>query len=236
MAGAALVTGGASGIGRATAYALAGRGYQVAVDHLGREAEAKQVATDIGGVAYEADVSDVAAVDELVAAVESDLGPIEIAVACAGFDVDVPLEQVTPELWHNSLGVILGGCVNVIAAVGPRMRARRRGSIVGISSELALLGDEDHVPYVTAKSAMIGLVRSVAREYGPDQVRVNIICPGPTDTEMLSERWRGEDYRHSIPLDRFGTPEELARAIVDVAEWTWLTGQAISPNGGVVIQ
>ena len=222
MAGAALVTGGASGIGRATAYALAARGYQVAVDHLGREAEAKQVATDIGGVAYEADVSDVAAVDGLVAAVESDLGPIEIAVACAGFDVDVPLEEVTPELWHSSLGVILGGCVNVIAAVGPRMRARRRGSIVGISSELALLGDENHVPYVAAKSAMIGLVRSVAREYGPDQVRVNIICPGPTDTEMLTQRWRGEDYRRSIPLDRFGTPEELARAIVDVAEWTGL--------------
>src|SRR5258708_26959590 len=83
---------------------------------------------------------------------------------------------------------------------------------------------------------MIGLVRSVAREYGPDQVRVNIICPGPTDTEMLTERWRGEEYRHSIPLDRFGTPEELARAIVDVAEWTWLTGQVISPNGGGWVQ
>jgi 3-oxoacyl-[acyl-carrier protein] reductase len=234
--GAALVTGAASGIGRATAYALAARGYRVAVDHLGREAEASKVADDIGGIAYEADVSDVAAVEQLVATVESDLGEIDIAVACAGFDVDIALEDMTPELWHSSLGVILGGCVNVIAAVGPRMRARRRGSIVGISSELALLGDENHVQYVTAKSAMIGLVRSVAREYGPDQVRVNIICPGPTDTEMLGPRWRGEEYRHSIPLDRFGTTDELSRAIVDVAEWTWLTGQVISPNGGVVIQ
>jgi NAD(P)-dependent dehydrogenase (short-subunit alcohol dehydrogenase family) len=234
--GAALVTGAASGIGRATAYALAARGYRVAVDHLGREAEASKVADDIGGIAYEADVSDVAAVEQLVATVESDLGEIDIAVACAGFDLDIALEDVTPELWHSSLGVILGGCVNVIAAVGPRMRARRRGSIVGISSELALLGDENHVQYVTAKSAMIGLVRSVAREYGPDQVRVNIICPGPTDTEMLGPRWRGDEYRHSIPLDRFGTTDELSRAIVDVAEWTWLTGQVISPNGGVVIQ
>jgi NAD(P)-dependent dehydrogenase (short-subunit alcohol dehydrogenase family) len=234
--GTALVTGGASGMGRATAYLLAARGYQVAVDHLGREADAKQVASDIGGIAYEADVADIDAVEALVAAVESDLGPIDVAVACAGFDVDVPLEEVTEDLWHRSLEVILGGCVNVIAAVGPRMRARRSGSIVGVSSELALLGDENHVPYVTAKSAMIGLVRSVAREYGPDQVRVNIVCPGPTDTEMLTARWRGDDYRHSIALDRFGTPDELARAIVDVAEWTWLTGQVISPNGGVVIQ
>ncbi|APE18415.1 hypothetical protein BOH72_27185 [Mycobacterium sp. WY10] len=236
MAGTALVTGGATGIGRATAYLLAARGYRVAVDHLGDEAKAKQVAGDIGGIAYEADVADIDAVESLVCAVESDLGPIDVAVACAGFDVDVTLADVTEELWHRSLSVILGGCANVIAAVGSRMRARRRGSIVGISSELALLGDENHVPYVTAKSAMIGLVRSVAREYGPDQVRVNIICPGPTDTDMLTERWRGEDYRRSIALQRFGTPDEVARAILDVAEWTWLTGQVISPNGGVVIQ
>src|SRR5260370_41115165 len=164
MGGGARGRGGASGIGRATAYALAGRGYQGAVDHLGREAEAKQVAADIGGIAYEADVSDVTAVDELVAAVESDLGPIEVAIACAGFDVDVPLEQITPELWHSSLGVILGGCVNVIAAVGPRMRARRRGSIVGIASAPARLGAEDHVPCVTAKPARIGLVGSARLE------------------------------------------------------------------------
>lgn len=236
MPGTALVTGGASGIGRATAHALAARGYLVAVNHLDREAEAKQVANDVGGIAYDADVSDVTAVATMVDAAESDLGPIDVAVACAGFDVDVPLEDVTPELWDRSLGVILGGCANVIAAVGPRMRARRRGSIVAISSELALLGDEDHVHYVTAKSAILGLIRSVAREYGPDQVRVNAVCPGPTDTEMLTERWRAEDYRLGIPLQRFGTPEELARAIVDVAEWTWLTGQVVSPNGGVVIQ
>ena len=211
MPGTALVTGGASGIGRATAHALAARGYLVAVNHLDREAEAKQVANDVGGIAYDADVSDVTAVATMVDAAESDLGPIDVAVACAGFDVDVPLEDVTPELWDRSLGVILGGCANVIAAVGPRMRARRRGSIVAISSELALLGDEDHVHYVTAKSAILGLIRSVAREYGPDQVRVNAVCPGPTDTEMLTERWRAEDYRLGIPLQRFGTPEELAR-------------------------
>jgi len=234
--GAALVTGSASGIGRATAYALASRGYRVAINHIDRDTQAKQVANDVDGLAYEADVADLGAMNQLVASVERDLGPIEVAVACAGFDAEVSLEEVTPELWHRSLRVILGGCVNVIATVGPRMRARRGGSIVGISSELALLGDAGHVPYVTAKSAVIGLVRSAAREYGPAQVRVNVVAPGPTDTALLTERWRQADYVNSIPLRRLGTPQELARVIVDVAEWTWLTGQVVSPNGGVVIQ
>jgi 3-oxoacyl-[acyl-carrier protein] reductase len=233
---AALVTGAASGIGRATVLALAARGYRVAACHLGREAEAKQVAAETGGMAYEADVADPAAVAGVVAAAERDLGPIEVAVACAGFDHDVAVEDITPELWDRSLAVVLGGCVNVVAAVGPRMRARRSGSIVAISSELALLGDAGHAPYVAAKAGILGFVRTVAREYGPDQVRVNAVCPGPVDTEMLTERWRGERYRLSIPLERFGRPEELARAIADVAEWTWLTGQVVSPNGGVVIQ
>jgi 3-oxoacyl-[acyl-carrier protein] reductase len=233
---AALVTGAASGIGRATARVLAARGYDVAVGHLGREAEAKQVAAEIGGMAYEADVADIRAVDGLVSAAERDLGPVEVAVACAGFDHDVAVEDIRPQLWDRSLAVILGGCVNVVAAAGPRMRARRSGSIVAISSELALLGDAGHLPYVAAKAGVLGFVRTVAREYGPDQVRVNAVCPGPVDTEMLTERWRGEEYRQSIPLQRFGHPEELARAIADVAEWTWLTGQVVSPNGGVVIQ
>jgi NAD(P)-dependent dehydrogenase (short-subunit alcohol dehydrogenase family) len=232
----ALVTGAASGIGRATARELSARGYDIAIGHLAREAEAKQVAEEIGGIVYEADVADIRAVDDFVAAAERDLGPVEVAVACAGFDHDVALEDLTPELWDRSLAVVLGGAVNVVAAVGPRMRARHSGSIVAISSELALLGDAGHVPYVAAKAGILGFVRTMAREFGPDQVRVNAVCPGPVDTEMLTERWRGEEYRLSIPLERFGRPEELARAIADVAEWTWLTGQVISPNGGVVIQ
>ncbi len=73
------------------------------------------------------------------------------------------------------------------------MRARQVGSIVGISSELALLGDAGRVPYVTAKTAMLGLIRSAAHEYGPDQVRLNVVAPGPTDTELLTDRWRAAD-------------------------------------------
>jgi 2-hydroxycyclohexanecarboxyl-CoA dehydrogenase len=232
----ALVTGGATGIGRATVRALAARGFRVAIDHLGKEKEAVSLAESVGGAAYEADVADIAAVDAVVDAVESDLGPIEIAVCCAGFDLDRPLEEIDDELWDRTLAVLLGGCANVMAAAGPRMRARGHGSIVAVSSELALIGDELHIHYVTAKAAVLGLVRTAAKEFGPDGVRVNAIAPGPTDTEMLTERWRTPDYLESIPLRRVGRPEELADMIVAVAESTWTTGQVVSPNGGVVIQ
>jgi 3-oxoacyl-[acyl-carrier protein] reductase len=216
----ALVTGGATGIGRATVRALAARGYRVAIDYLGRQAEAATLAESVDGAAYEADVADVAAVEELVAAVEADLGPLEIAVCCAGFDIDRALEDVDDELWDRSLAVLLGGCANVMAAVGPRMRARGHGSIVAVSSELALTGDAGHVHYVTA----------------PDGVRVNAVAPGPTDTDLLTDRWRAPDYLATIPLGRIGQPEEVAAMIVAVAESAWTTGQVVSPNGGVVIQ
>jgi 2-hydroxycyclohexanecarboxyl-CoA dehydrogenase len=232
----ALVTGGATGIGRATVQALAARGYRVAIDHLGKPAQANELAESVGGVAYEADVADVPAVDAVVGKVEADLGPIEIAVCCAGFDLDRPLAEIDDELWDRTMAVLLGGCANVLAAVGPRMRARGHGSVIAVSSELALTGDELHLHYVTAKAAVLGLVRTAAKEFGRDGVRVNAIAPGPTDTEMLTARWRTQDYLNSIPLRRAGQPGEVAALIVAVAESTWTTGQVISPNGGVVIQ
>jgi 3-oxoacyl-[acyl-carrier protein] reductase len=186
-------------------------------------------------VACDVDVSDPAAVASAIEQAESQLGPIEVAVSCAGFDHDRSFEETDDELWSRSLRVLLGGCVNVIAAVAPGMRARGRGSIVNIASELALLGDADHVAYVSAKAAVLGLTRAMALELAPG-VRVNCVCPGPTDTAMLTERWRTESYLASIPLGRFGQPGEVATTIVNLAEATWTTGQVVSPNGGVVIQ
>lgn len=232
----ALVTGGASGIGRATVVELAKRGYAVAVNHLQREPEATAVADEIGGLAVEADVADPVAVADMVSFVERTLGPVDVAVCCAGFDQDRPLEETDDACWNRSLRVMLGGCAHVIAAVAPTMRARQSGSIVTISSELALIGDHGHVGYVTAKAAILGLTRAMARELAGFGIRVNAIAPGPTDTAMLDGRWRDPAYLASIPLGRFGTPEELASSIVGLAEATWTTGQVLSPNGGIVIQ
>ncbi|HEY7012701.1 MAG TPA: SDR family oxidoreductase [Streptosporangiaceae bacterium] len=233
--GSAFVTGASGGIGRATVLELHARGYSVALADLGRAAEGAELAGQVGGVACDVDVSDPAAVASAVERAESQIGPIEVAVSCAGFDHDRSFEETDDELWSRSLRVLLGGCVNVIAAVAPGMRARGRGSIVNIASELALLGDADHVAYVSAKAAVLGLTRAMALELAPG-VRVNCVCPGPTDTAMLTERWRTESYLASIPLGRFGQSEEVAATIVNLAEATWTTGQVVSPNGGVVIQ
>ena len=235
--GGAFVTGAAGGIGRATVLELHARGYAVAVADMDRAAEGAELAGQVGGVACDIDVSDPVAVASSVERAESQIGPIEVAVSCAGFDHNCSFEETDDALWSRSLRVLLGGCVNVIAAVAPGMRARDRGgSIVNIASELALIGDARHVAYVSAKAAVLGLTRAMALELAPAGIRVNCVCPGPTDTAMLTEVWRTEPYLASIPLGRFGKPEEVAATIVNLAEATWTTGQVVSPNGGVVIQ
>jgi len=235
--GSAFVTGASGGIGRATVLELHARGYSVGIADLGRAEEVAELADLVGGAACNVDVSDPAAVASAVEQAEDQLGPMGIAVCCAGFEHDRAFEETDDSLWSRSLRVLLGGCVNVIAAVAPGMRARGRGgSIVNISSELALLGDVNHVAYVSAKAAVLGLTRAMALELAPAGIRVNCVCPGPTDTAMLTERWRTEAYLASIPLGRFGKPEEVAETIVNLAEATWTTGQVVSPNGGVVIQ
>jgi 2-hydroxycyclohexanecarboxyl-CoA dehydrogenase len=234
--GGAFITGASGGIGLATVLELHTRGYAVAMADMDRAAEGADLARHVGGVACDVDVADPVAVASSVERAESHVGPIEVAVSCAGFDHDRSFDETDDALWSRSLRVLLGGCVNVIAAVAPGMRARGHGSIVNIASELALIGDAGHVAYVSAKAGVLGLTRAMALELAPAGIRVNCVCPGPTDTAMLTERWRTESYLASIPLGRFGKPEEVAATIVNLAEATWTTGQVVSPNGGLVIQ
>lgn len=231
----ALITGASSGIGRATAVRFAAAGYRVAVHYGANRDAGEAVASEVGGVAFGCDVGDPEAVARMVRAAEADLGPIDVAVCNAGFYEERPLAEVDDAQWDRTLRVLLGGCFHVARVVVPGMRARGRGSIVAVASELALIGGIDVAPYVAAKAAVIGFARSLARELAPT-IRVNVVAPGAVDTPLLPDRDRGPGYTSTVPLGRIGRPVEIAEAILHVAEAPWTTGAVYSPNGGVVIQ
>ena len=231
----ALITGASSGIGRATAVRFAAAGYRVAVHYGANRDAGEAVASEIGGAAFGCDVADPEAVARMVRAAEADLGPIDVAICNAGFYEERPLAEVDDAQWDRTLRVLLGGCFHVARVVVPGMRARGRGSIVAIASELALIGGIDVAPYVAAKAAVIGFARSLARELAPT-IRVNVVAPGAVDTPLLPDRDRGPGYTATVPLSRIGRPVEIAEAILHIAEAPWTTGAVYSPNGGVVIQ
>jgi 2-hydroxycyclohexanecarboxyl-CoA dehydrogenase len=231
----ALVTGAGRGIGRATAELLASRGYLVAMNDLD-EAEVTEAAASLGALPWAADVADPDAVESMVRAVGLQLGSITLAVCNAGVSGPLALDSVTDAVWRRSLRVNLGGCFHVARAVAPSMKSNRDGAIVTVSSELALVGAAELTHYVSAKSAILGFTKALARELAPWSVRVNCVAPGPVDTSMLSSQFREPAYLASLPLGRLGTVDEIAEAIVFLAESRWTTGQVLSPNGGAVIQ
>jgi NAD(P)-dependent dehydrogenase (short-subunit alcohol dehydrogenase family) len=229
-----LITGAGSGIGEATAVSFAQEGYVVAVNDRdgGR---ARRVAKAVGGRPYVADVADTESVEAMVAQVESRLGPIEVAVSNAGHYLEAPVTSVTAAAWRRMMRVHLGGAFNIARAVVPRMRQRGSGSIVIVSSELALTGSAQACAYATAKAALLGLARSMAKEVAP-LIRVNVVAPGPIDTPLLLDREREADAVRAISVGRLGRPDEIASAIVHIAGATYTTGAVYSPNGGTVIK
>jgi len=188
----ALVTGAAGGIGGAAAEALEAAGHDV-------------VRTDLP-----LDVADEDAVAGLVSDTEAGRGPIDVLVNCAGHLVETPIERISDEEWNRMLRVHLGGTWHTCRAVGPRMAARGRGSIVNVSSELALCGAELHAHYCAAKGAIVGLTKSLALELAPRGVRVNSVAPGATETALLTDTWRTPEYVASLPVRRLSTAAEIA--------------------------
>lgn len=222
----ALVTGAASGIGAAICARLGEDGWAVA--GLDRNA----AATD---VALEVDVADSAAVDAGVAAAEASLGRISLLVAAAEAYEPTPVADLTLEQWRRTLRVNFGGTVNACRAVVPAMKAAREGTIVTISSELALAGGTRELDYVAAAGAIVGFTRSLAAELAPYGVRVNGVAPGPTDAPMLRP---GSPPRPlaGLPLGRLVTPDEVAATVAFlVHDGTSYVGQVLAPNGGAVL-
>lgn len=227
--GVAVVTGAASGIGAAIAAELSDRGWRVAgLDmrpsgwHLG----------------IEADVADPASVDAAIARVENELGPVDAVVSAAGHYEIVPVADIPLEAWVRMLRVHLGGLLNLSRAVLPAMTARGSGTIVAITSELAIGGGSEDSHYAAAKGGVIGLVRSLAVEVAASGVLVNGVAPGPTDTPLLpaDSPWRDPSYLATLPLGRLAAPEEIALTVAFLIEnGSFCSGEIISPNSGAVI-
>lgn len=225
----ALVTGAASGIGAAVATRLAASGWRVAGLDL-RPSE-----TDLP---LRSDVTDRREVEAAAETAAATLGPVRLLVTAAGYYEMRPVETITDEVWQRMLHTHLGGTVNACRAVLPSMLDAGDGSIVAVSSELALGGGDEDAHYAAAKGAVLGFVKSLAAEVAGAGVRVNSIAPGPTDTPLLAHDspWRAPEYLASVPLRRLVTPDEVAAAVAFLAaEGTYFTGQVISPNAGTVI-
>ncbi len=227
MTRVAVVTGAASGIGVAVTASLERDGYAVA-------------GLDIDSAApYVVDVSDAAAVADTVARVTADIGPVEAVVSAAGHYEMVPISNITEQQLHRMLRVHLGGLRNITQSVLPSMLERGTGSIIAITSELAIGGGDADSHYAAAKGAIIGLVRSLAVEVAGRGVRVNAIAPGPTDTPLLSadSPWRAPEYLATIPSRRLTRPDEIAEVVRFLLEddTDFCVGEVLSPNGGAVI-
>lgn len=244
MKGVALVTGASRGIGRAIALRLAQDGYMVAV-HCVKSADKAEAVCELirqnrgEAHAFLCDVSDYHAVEQMVQTIQQKHGPITVLVNNAGIAQQKLFTDISPEEWRRMMAIHVDGTYNTCHAVLPAMIRCHRGAIVNISSMWGQTGGSCEVHYSTAKAALIGMTKALAKEVGPSNIQVNCVAPGAIETEMnagLEESVRRE-LAEETPLGRLGTPEEVAAAIAFLAspEADFITGQVLGVNGGFVV-
>ena len=239
----ALVTGGGSGIGAATARRLAAEGARVAIADID-EGSAHEVAGEIDGIAAAADVADAESVRRAVGEVVAAAGPIDVLVNNAGLDRFAFFVHTDEQLWDVVLGVNLRGVLAVTHAVLPSMHERGGGSIVNVASEAGRVGSQGSVVYSAAKAGVIGFTKAIARESARYGVRSNAVAPGPIETPLLNAAPAllgeiGERLKQGMigatAMRRSGEPEEVAATIAFLAsdDASYVTGQTINVSGGL---
>ncbi len=257
-----VVTGGASGIGRAIADAFAAEGAHVAL--WDRSPTSSQVAAEISAAAgvkalgLAVDVTDEAAVRRAAAQTAAELGPIDHLVHAAAIGsgkFGFPFTNLEPADWRKTLEVNIMGMVHVAHAVAPAMVERRRGTMVFIASVAGQIGSQTDPPYSAAKAANINFSQVLAKDLAPAGVRVNTVCPGmvqtplnqsvwqawndrqPSDRQRTYEEWAGEKVRSVVPLGRWQEPSDIADMVVFLSSdrARQVTGQTINVDGGWVM-
>ena len=237
----ALVTGAAQGIGKAIALLLARNGAELVVSDINLE-KAEETAKEIRAIgpkamAVKVDVANWSDVERMVTGILEKLAKIDILVNNAGITRDKLILRMTEEDWDAVLGVNLKGTFNCTKAVVRHMAKQRSGKIVNIASVVGEMGNAGQANYSASKAGVIGLTKTIAREYAQRGINVNAIAPGYIETPMteaLPEKAK-EELRKLIPMERLGKPEDVAEAVLFLVseESSYMTGQVLNVNGGI---
>ncbi|MDE0135618.1 MAG: SDR family oxidoreductase [Acidimicrobiaceae bacterium] len=245
----ALVTGGGRGIGREICLGLARAGQKVAVADL-RVPEATETAATInaeGGtaIAVEMDVADGDAVTAGLMSVADQLGPVEVLVNCAGWDVLTPFVATDEDFWDRVIEINYKGPLRTTHGCLPAMIEAGFGRIVNIGSDAGRVGSSGEAVYAGAKGGVIAFTKTIAREVARRGITANVVCPGPTDTPLLEEIASATDtsdkiigaMARAVPMKRIGQPHEVAAAVVFLCseEAGYITGQTLSVSGGLTM-
>jgi 2-hydroxycyclohexanecarboxyl-CoA dehydrogenase len=238
----ALVTGGASGIGAATCRRLAAEGARVAVTDLNLDG-ARAIAEEVSGEPYELNVADGDSVRSAVAAVESELGPLDVLVNNAGYDEFGFFVHTDEAMWQRVIGVNLVGVIACTHAVLPGMQERRYGRIVNVASEAGRVGSPGSSVYSGAKGGVIGFSKAIAAEAARYGVTCNAVAPGPIETPLLMAAHSLGDLGDRLVkgmvsktvLGRLGQPDEVAATIAFLAsdDASYVTGETLGVSGGM---
>lgn len=236
----ALITGGSRGIGKACAKELAKVGYDIAVIYAGNEAAANETVSELKAMnveaeAYKCDVSDAESVNECVAKVMEKFGRIDVLVNNAGITRDNLMLRMNHDDWNAVINTNLTGAFNMTKPIVKIMMKQRSGSIVNMSSIVGVMGNAGQANYSAAKAGLIGFTKSLAKELGSRNIRVNAIAPGFIKTDMT----KGLDidsFAEHIPLKRLGEAEDIAVTVKFLAvDGKYVTGQVIGVDGGLVV-
>jgi 2-hydroxycyclohexanecarboxyl-CoA dehydrogenase len=238
-----IVTGGASGIGRATALLLAREGAKVVIGDIdpegGRSAAAEGAADGLAIDYRPLDLTVKTSVDDFIAGVHREVERVDGLVNAAGWDQIQPFLENPPEMWDRVIAINLMGAIRLTRGVLSPMVEARAGKIVNISSDAGRVGSMGETVYAAAKGGLIAFTKSLARELARYSINVNCVCPGPTDTPLFQrqpERMK-EALTRAIPFRRIAQPIEIAQAILFFlsARSDYITGQVLSVSGGLTM-